>query len=72
LRASVSFATDAFIQVKTNFLNVASMLATRHQLYQDLSVNPRFASDKYIRQIDIILQLSITADLRITFDAVGA
>ena len=60
------------IRSSHNFLNVASMLANRHQLHQAyLSASPRFPCDTDVSHSDIVLESCIANDVKKTLIASG-
>jgi hypothetical protein len=61
------------IRSSRNFVNVASMLANRHQLHQAyLSASPRFACDTDISHANVVVESSVAAELKSALSAAGA
>jgi hypothetical protein len=60
------------IRSSRNFLNVASMLANRHQLLQAyLSASARFACETDVSPRDLVVESSIVAELKSALSAAG-
>jgi hypothetical protein len=60
------------IRSSKNFLNVTSLLANRHQLYQAyLSSSDRFASDVVVSSADIFIESSIVSEVKRVLIAAG-
>jgi hypothetical protein len=60
------------IRSSKNFLNVTSLLANRHQLYQAyLSSCDRFASDVVVSSADIVIESAIVSEVKRVLIAAG-